>query len=137
MGIETNGSTVQAADRKLSGRDAYGQVLEDMAALDRFPNSRRSVPGGQYFNYGEDGYGIILPGNLAFVSRETAFDIRAIEGEYEIKDGWLKRKDSNGNSPDYRSLDLSGIPEELIPEVAQFTREVRRFAESFGHKQTP
>lgn len=137
MGIETNGPTVPIVDRELSGRDAYNQVLEDMTALDRFPNSRRSVPGGQYFKYGEDGYGITLPGNLAFVSSETALDIRAIEGEYNIKNGWLEYSDSYGNSPDYRALDLSGIPDELIPKVTQFAKEVRRFAESFGHKQAP
>ena len=136
MTTEIEGST-QIADRELSSRKAYDQVLKDMQALDRFPASRRSVPGRQRFDYSDDGYGITLPGNLAFVSSSTALDIKAIEGECEIRDGRLELKDSHGKSPDYRSLGLSGIPEELIPEVTQFAREVRRFAESFDHKQTP
>jgi len=68
------------------------------------------------FNYGEDGYGILLPHNLVYISSECAEDIRELvfDGQIKIDErGWLpdgvKWKSIDGKIPEIARNDILNI----------------------------
>lgn len=107
----------------------FRHVLQNMQSLNSHPAARRTVPQGQFFNYGEMGYGILMPNRLAFVSSENGEDIKLIIGDVEIVDGWLRKKGSKEFPP---CRNLSGkIPQQSITGIVDFARRVRNYSEDF------
>jgi hypothetical protein len=101
----------------LRGNSAYQAAMDNLRATWSFPFTPEEYP-GRYFHYGEGGRGLILSGNLVYVSSEEAEDIRAIDGEIKIgTDLYLV-------NPHFKSI-RGVIPPEVIDEVVAFSKQVR------------
>lgn len=117
-----------ATERKENpGESAYRQVLEDLKQLNCCPSEMRKLYPTKTFNYGE-GYGLLLPGNLAYISSESAEDVRTAEEEIRIRsDGWL-------HPVNWRGIE-NEIPAEIVNEVLAFTTQVKNQCEELRSEQ--
>jgi|SRR3989344_2891196 len=115
------------ATESLDGKEVYKQACDFLSRLHCDLQTLTFLFPNQVFFYGDEGIGIILDKQIAFITAESAEGLYYSEEEIKLKDCGGYNRLAN---PD-KTWQLHEIPDDLIKAVVSSSKKIRFACDKF------